>query len=297
MTSPSETVHILGAGSIGLMVAAYLSRISPVVLIRRPGCPEGELRFRLREADTETAVTLPQRPADTLEGPVRRMLLCTKAQDALSAVEATADKLAADAALLLMQNGMGSQEAIVRRFPALSVYAASTTEGAYRPEPDTVVHAGRGITRVGRLGGPNFDWTALFRAAGFDAETAEPIQWHLANKLRVNALINPLTVVYNCLNGELLERPDAVDRMRRLGEEADRLLGAAGYAFDTSAFAEAVRVARATAANRSSMLQDARAGRTLEVDYITGYLLSLAGTHGLSVPAHQALYRRLLSRA
>lgn len=293
MSSSPETIHILGAGSIGVMLAAHLSRAASVILIRRPGHSARELRFRFQEGNTETLITLPQRPADALDAPIRQLIVCTKAYDALRAAESVAGFLAPDCALLLMQNGMGSQEAIVERFPSLNIHAASSTEGAYRESPDRVVHAGRGLTRIGPMNGHAFHWTDMFRSAGLEAELAEPIEWHLADKLRINCLINPLTVVHDCRNGDLLEIPEALARMQRLGAEADAVLAAAGFTFDELAFEVAARVARATAANYSSMRQDARAGRRLELEYMTGYLLRLAERHGISADEHRATYREV----
>jgi 2-dehydropantoate 2-reductase len=52
-----------------------------------------------------------------------------------------------------------------------------------------------------------------------------------------------------------------------------------------------MEVARTTARNRSSMLQDLLAGRRTEIDHITGALLRLARGHRLAVPTHAALHR------
>lgn len=292
----SAAVHILGAGSIGLLLAAHLAPRASLQLIRRAQVAP-LLRVSLQQGHEEQLVELPQAAADDLVAPLQRIIVCTKAYDALPALESVRKKLAPEAALLLMQNGMGSQQAVVDAFPGLSVYAASSTEGAYRPRPDRVVHAGRGITRIGRLAGGEQDWVALFRLAGLETETAEPIAWHLANKLRVNALINPLTVLHDCRNGELLERPQALAMMRRLGEEADRVLLAVGFSFPEPAFERAAEVARATAANHSSMLQDARAGRRLEIDYINGYLLRLAAELNVRLPAHELVISKLTAAA
>lgn len=285
----SDSVYILGIGSIGLMLAAHLSQAMPVVLVSRPGTERKELSFCLREGEEARTVVLPQCPADSLTASVGRMIVCTKAQDALGAVEAVAPCLHSDSKLLLMQNGMGSQEAIADAYPELSIYAASSTEGAYRETADVVVHAGRGLTRIGRMSGAAFDWITLFRSAGLEAETAEPIDQYLADKLRINCLINPLTVLHNCRNGALLEIPAARSRMEKLGVEADVVLAAAGFNFDEAAFTVALRVATATANNRSSMLQDARAGRGLELAYMNGYLLQLARRHGIPADEHRAL--------
>ncbi|MNL62088.1 2-dehydropantoate 2-reductase [compost metagenome] len=48
-----------------------------------------------------------------------------------------------------------------------------------------------------------------------------------------------------------------------------------------------------TAENISSMLQDVRAQRHTEIDYITGYLLKRARAHGINVPENVQLYDRV----
>jgi 2-dehydropantoate 2-reductase len=55
-----------------------------------------------------------------------------------------------------------------------------------------------------------------------------------------------------------------------------------------------VRVIAATAANRSSMLQDVAAGRRTEIDYITGYLVRAARHHGVAAPHNEALLAGVL---
>ncbi|HEX5514001.1 MAG TPA: 2-dehydropantoate 2-reductase [Gammaproteobacteria bacterium] len=293
----AKPVHILGAGSIGLLLAARLAPVADVTLIRRPGAWPRDFALTLENGSAERRLTLAQVAADALQRPAERIIVCTKAYDALPALQALEPELSPTASLLLMQNGMGSQEAVAAAFPQASIYAASSTEGAYRPAPSRLVHAGHGITRIGRLQGAEQDWVGLLRRAGFECESAEPIQWHLANKLRINALINPLTVLHACRNGELLARPEGPATMRRLGEEADAVLAAAGFTFPDSAFDQAAEVARRTAANISSMLQDARAGRPLELEAITGYLLQLAERHGLPAPENRAIYQRLAPAA
>lgn len=288
-------IHILGAGSMGLLLAARLAPVAKVVLIRRPGCYPPRCELVLQEGAAQRRVQVAQVSAAALPCPAQRLIVCTKAYDALPALQQLEMPLPAAASLLLMQNGMSSQEEILAAFPQASIYAASSTEGAYRLDSNHVVHAGRGSTRIGWLQGAEQDWVSLLQSAGLASEPAEPIRWHLANKLRVNALINPLTVLHDCRNGELLERPAALAAMRRLGAEADAVLAAAGWQFEDSAFEHASAVARHTAGNISSMLQDARAGRRLELDAITGYLLQLAARHDVPAPEHQTLYACLMA--
>ena len=289
-------IHILGGGSIGLLLAGRLAAVRAVTLIRRPGTKcDPRARIRLWSGEKATDISIAQRPADGIKDPIRQLIVCTKAYDAETALAAVADRLPGDAMVLLMQNGMSSQERIAEAYPELRTHAGTSTEGAYRLGATEVVHAGRGVTRIGPLRGDAYPWHETFRSAGFEAEAVDSIRSHLADKLRVNALINPLTVLYECRNGELLENPEARTLMQRLGAEADAALGAAGYRFQESAFRRAKTVADTTAANVSSMLQDARAGKTLELEPITGYLVALGERYGVDVGTHRNLLNRLSS--
>ena len=49
-------------------------------------------------------------------------------------------------------------------------------------------------------------------------------------------------------------------------------------------------VIETTAANTSSMLQDVRAQRLTEIDYISGFLLRRARAQGIAVPENTRLY-------
>lgn len=289
-------IHILGPGALGRLFAARLATTGPVALIRRgDGRGPGLRRLRLlANAEEARSVLVPDLEPAAVRGRIRRLLVCTKAYDVGPAVAAIRQRLAPDARLLLLQNGLGSQQRLCRALPWLAVAAAVTTEGAWRAGDEEVHHAGRGLTRIGALQGDAGDWETRLRRAGFDVDTSPDIRRDLADKLRVNALINPLTVLFDCNNGDLLEWPRARRLLRRLGREADAVLAAAGYTFAECAQARAEAVARTTAANYSSMLQDHRAGRRPELEDITGALLDVAARHGVRATGHAAMMRRLL---
>ncbi len=282
-----DVIHILGAGSIGLLLAMRLSAHQEVRLIRRPGQAPSRPSYRLTEGEgCRTQALLSIAPEDVQQ--VRKLIVCTKAYDALAALRPL-KALLGDAHVLLMQNGMGSQEEVAANIPSLSLHAASSTEGAYRRGSLEVVHAGRGLTYIGKLSGQDHPWAATFTTAGLEAEAVPDIKRYLFDKLRVNALINPLTALYRCRNGELLTHAEAYPRMQALGQETDAILEAAGYRFSTPALAAAEAVARRTAANYSSMYQDAQAGRRLEIDYINVYLVRLAERLGRKAAAHRRI--------
>ncbi|MCB1843779.1 MAG: 2-dehydropantoate 2-reductase [Halioglobus sp.] len=293
------TWHVLGAGAIGCLFADYLVRGNcEVTLIERAGKTPGPILLESACAETATsanpgargAAHAPLRalgartgvPKDS--GPITHLLITTKAYDVLTAMASIAPRLGNTVALLMV-NGLGLAESLSQTYPQLSVFYGTTTEGAYRRNRRHVVHAGRGETRIGAAHAaeppPWFgQWSRSVPRCLWDAD----IDTALWAKLAVNCVINPLTAVHGCRNGALAERPELAARVAQLCREVSQVSYAAGYTGTAQAIdAMVARVIQATAANRSSMLQDVQAGRPTEIEYITGYLLQVAAAHG--VPA------------
>ncbi len=90
-------------------------------------------------------------PRETTDDPepIRRLLVACKAYDAENAVARLAPRLTADAELILLQNGLGSQDAVANRVPQARCISASSTEGAFRDGDWRVVFAGHGYTWLG----------------------------------------------------------------------------------------------------------------------------------------------------
>lgn len=290
------TWHILGAGSLGTLWAMRLARAGlPVTLLLRNATQLDN--YRATGGLTLVEDGLAQRQplaARTLEdsGPIRRLLLACKAYDALPAAEAVAERLAPGAELILLQNGLGSQEQVAERLSHARCILASSTEGAYRDGPFRAVFAGRGHTWLGDPDHPAApDWLAELTAAGIPHEWSPRIRMRLWRKLALNCAINPLTVLYDCRNGALEAHRDEV---AALCAELERLLVATGEPDAADGlFDEVQRVIHATAANSSSMRQDVAAGRRTEIRYLLGHACAEAARLGLALPRLSALLRRL----
>jgi 2-dehydropantoate 2-reductase len=162
-----------------------------------------------------------------------------------------------------------------------------TTAAAYRAGK-RVVPVASGATLLPR----GFETLAKhLRKAGFDARVVADIRAARLRKLLANVCLNPVTALFRVRNGEVL-RPPYTIFVEALAAEAAPALAAEGLKIKPD---EAIRsvldVAKATAANRSSMLQDVLAGRRTENDYLSGALLRLARKHGVAVPTHTAFHR------
>lgn len=290
------TWHVLGAGSLGILWASRLARAGlPVQLILRNPQRLADYRnaggLRLTENGQTHLYRIPAELAQ-MDTPIRRLLVACKAYDAENAVAQVAGRLTASSEILLLQNGLGSQQAVASRWPAARCIFVSSTEGAYRQDGFHATFAGFGQNWLGDPGDSAPPaWLEDLAKASIPHQWTADIMARLWHKLALNCAINPLTVLHDCRNGELLAQPQALDTL--CGELA-ALLVANGYSELAAGLAADVRsVIQATAANYSSMHQDVHAGRRTEITYLLGHACRTAALIGLQVPHLDALHQRL----
>ena len=202
------------------------------------------------------------------------VILAVKAYDTAAAVS-TAYRMKPQA-IVSLQNGLVGQ-----------VPQGVTTAAAYR-DGRRVVEVATGKTLLP----PGFGALArLLRRAGLDATVVRDIRSARLRKLLANVCLNPVTAVFGVRNGAVRKPP--YDRfVEALAREAASVLAAEGLKITAAqAMRGVMDVAKVTARNRSSMLQDVMARRRTEIDYLTGALLQMARRNRVSVPTHAAFHR------
>lgn len=289
--------HILGAGSLGTLWATRLARAGvPVRLILRNEARLASYRagqgLTLVEHGVEHTYAVIGETAESPE-PIHRLLVACKAYDAQRAIAQLQPRLAPDAELILLQNGLGSQDAVAAQVPSARCIYASSTEGAFRDGDWRVVFAGHGYTWLGDANHPTPPlWLDDLQAASIPHEWATDILTRLWRKLALNCAINPLTVLYQCRNGGLQDHQCEV---ATLCAELAELLECCGQpAAAQDLHNEVERVIQATAANYSSMYQDVANARRTEISYLLGYACQAAARHRLALPHLQQLQARLV---
>ncbi|WP_330210745.1 putative 2-dehydropantoate 2-reductase [Pseudomonas sp. AM4(2022)] len=290
--------HILGAGSLGTLWATRLARAGvPVRLILRNQARLASYRagkgLTLVEHGVEQTYPVIGETPDSSE-PIRRLLVACKAYDAQSAIAQLQHRLAPDAELILLQNGLGSQDTVAAQWPSARCIFASSTEGAFRDGDWRVVFAGHGYTWLGDASHPTPPlWLDDLQAAGIPHEWATDILTRLWRKLALNCAINPLTVLYHCRNGGLNAHHCEVATL--CAELAELLERCGQPAAAQDLHSEVQRVIQATAANYSSMYQDVANARRTEISYLLGYACQAAARHQLAVPHLQQVHTRLVA--
>lgn len=277
-------VHVYGAGALGSALGALLSRRVPVTLlgrgphvraIRERGGLQlvGERAGLYRLAATQHSQAL---------APGALVLLTVKAFDLGQALEDLAPKLDSSHVVVVLQNGLGIRnlaEQILKR----RVVRAVTFTAAAIHEPGRVALNAIGKTYFSE----QEEVYELWQACAMPAEQVATIETYVWRKLAINAVINPLSALLGVSNGELLPLAAMV---RPLVEELVRVAEREGQRLAVEeTVAKVLASMRQTSRNTSSMLQDIRAGRRTEVDWINGAIVRKAATHGLEAPLHQQL--------
>jgi 2-dehydropantoate 2-reductase len=221
----------------------------------------------------------------------RYALVLVKSWQTERAARQLLECLARDGLAVTLQNGLGNRETLIQSLGLGRVALGVTTTGA------TLLGAGR--VTAGGEGPISIERNAILdplrealKSANFNVNIVDDARSLIWGKLVINSAINPLTALLQVPNGELLERPSAREMMRTLAYETAQVARAERIDLpfaDPAAAAE--EVARKTATNRSSMLQDVQRGALTEIDAICGAVVKIGQKHGVSTPANWACWQ------
>ncbi|MBS0875758.1 MULTISPECIES: 2-dehydropantoate 2-reductase [unclassified Tatumella] len=286
-------ITVLGCGALGQIWLSALSRQGHQVQgWLRVAHPHTTVHITSPEGEVYRHIFPANNPALLAE--TELLLVTLKAAQISNAIQQLLPRLPAQCTIVLMHNGMG----VIDELPALNqpVLRAITTHSSYRSRGQ-VIHVSHGITHIGPVARNESQLSPLADLM----HTALPdVAWHndilpaCWQKLAINCVINPLTIKYNCRNGGLLQHQDEI---RQLCEELAAVMARANLHADAQQLqSNVIHVAEHSAGNYSSMLQDIQAGRSTEINYITGYLLRKATEFGIALPAHRTLYQLVKSK-
>jgi 2-dehydropantoate 2-reductase len=314
-------ICVVGAGSIGGVIASGLARVDGVsasvlargatlTAIRADG-----LRVQLPDGSDRVVANLAAcSPDDAAElGHQDVVVVAVKAQSMPSVAASIGPLLGPDTSVLSTLNGVpwwfldgfGGPAAgahldsvdpggtIAAALPAARVIGGTVHLSAASPAPG-VVHwrAGSGLI-VGELDGkPSQRLTALsdaLTAGGFDVTVSDRIREDVWYKLWGNVTLNPICAITGATTGPALDddlvREFLSNAMLEAREIGDRIgCPIAQTPQDRHA------VTRKLGDFTPSMLQDARAGRPLELNALTGAVRELGALTGVPTPNVDALH-------
>ena len=256
-------VGILGAGAVGCAYGHLLYRGGQEVIlvdvwadhverIRRSG-------LRIEGAVEPTAGIKATTDPSDLRG-VEAVLVLVKAFANEAAGAALAAALEPGVIVVTLQNGIGNVEVLARSLGPDRVVQGSTTVAAQIQGPGQVSVAdatldGRSLTALGRPSSAAYAAVCerLARAleqASLPTIVLDDVRGVVWRKMAMAAAIGPLCAILDCTVADVLERPPALDVLRRTFAEVVRVAAAEGVALDVQA--AVVRRARHLPPDRTS---------------------------------------------
>lgn len=289
--SKKPTWYILGAGAIGSLWACYWRKAGfPVVIITRRDEPRTQMQLVVDQQ--QYSFDMQSMSIDELnQSPIsiKHLLISTKAQQTLNAVNAIKQHIDKKATVILLQNGMAGSQ-LPSLLPTQHIITAITSDGAYRSDTNTVVYAGHGTTHIGD-DGSILEWLP---AGDLHIACCDDIKHKQWQKLAVNCAINGLTAIYQCRNGELLNNDQARNDIASICAEVCKLGNALGFPDSEENLVQRVyETLKETANNYSSMFQDIRYQQPTEIEYLNGYICQLAEKYNISCPNNVSVVEKI----
>jgi 2-dehydropantoate 2-reductase len=225
--------------------------------------------------------------------PADLALIFVKSHSTREAARTAASVLAGGGVALTLQNGMGNAELLAEAISPDRILAGTTAHGATLLGPGRIRHAGQGPTVIGPWSPGHRqaaqDLAVLFNQAGIETRVAEDVHKVIWEKLLVNVGINAITALTGIRNGQLLDLEPTRRLSRAAVEEAAAVARAAGIAVRDDIADHVIAIARATAANRSSMGQDVDQKRPTEIGAINGIVVKEGALRKVATPVNQTL--------
>jgi 2-dehydropantoate 2-reductase len=302
------TVAIVGAGAIGGLLGAHLSRVDDVIVIAR-GPHLAAMRehgITVRSAAGEL-VAHPE-CTDDIEAAGRAgiVFITLKAHSIPAIAPRLGAALRQDAAVVGAMNGIpwwyfrdrhlesvdpgGIVARSIRHEQVVGcvVYPAATIV-----EPGVIDHEEGNRFSLGEPDGARTERvlaiSKLLVAAGFKAPVQARLREEIWLKLLGNATLNPVSALTRATLGQMFASASSRELVRSLMEEVALVAGSLGVQMPIS-IDKRMEAAAAISDHRTSMLQDLEAGKPLEIDALLGSVIEIAGQQGVAVPALRVVY-------
>ncbi len=301
-------VLILGTGALGCVYAARLAAHADVTMLGTwtegvDAIRDAGIRVTGPDGQTWTARVRAEHDPEAV-APVDVALILVKSYQTRRAAAWAAQQLGPGGLAVTLQNGLDNLPVLVEAVGLARAAVGVTYNAATLLGPGEVRHvvslptylslarAREQVEPAGAAPAQLHALAGLLDRAGLAAQVSDDVEGRLWGKAVANAAINPLTALWRVTNGELLARPERRRLLAALACEAAAVAEARGIALPfTEPVAYVESVCEATAANRSSMLQDVERGRPTEIDSISGIIAAEGARLGVATPLTGVVWR------
>jgi 2-dehydropantoate 2-reductase len=290
-------VAVVGAGAVGCYFGGMLARAGvPVTLIGRPEHMDAVAKdgLRIEGIRLHERISVGASTSIDCTREAQVVLFCVKTVDTESVARALVPRLAPNATLLSLQNGVDNADRI---FAATGFHAipAAVYVAAQMAGPGRVAHTGLGHLILGyRAGWPRKPelgpLAAMFEHAEIPCRISDCIEPELWSKMVMNCAYNAISALGRARYGRILQSEPAREIMRRAIAEAVAVARAEGIVLSEEALVEAAfRFGGMMPEAISSTAQDIARGKTTEINSLNGFVARRGRELGISTPVNETL--------
>ena len=281
-------ILVLGAGAIGSVYGARLSKFHDVTLIGGAAHVEAIQRDGLvMQGIVPETLRLPAFTSVQSIEPGTLILLTTKVNNNAAAVEPIVGMLPRDVTIVCVQNGLYSENIVKDLVGGRAlVLRAITQVGGVLVKPGVVDNTVAGYTLLeSHAQSPAI--AAMLTEAGLDGRIIPDIKKEMWRKAVFNCVINPTTALLDSEVGSIVD-PRLNALKRQIIDECVAVAAADGVNMDEDFVATIDRVF-AGARTIASMRQDLMKGRRTEIDHMNGAVAELGAKFGIACPVNGAM--------
>ena len=290
-------IAILGAGAMGGLFSAYLSRYNEVTVIDVNSALVEKMRadgLVVQEKDGTAHTYHPDATTDTsaMEA-VDLVVVFVKAMFSEAALQNNKNIIGPNTYLLTLQNGSGHEDVLLKFADAAHVVIGATQHNASVAELGVLRHGGSGKTVIGCPCGESAHLQPIadaFTACDLACAVDSDVQKLIWNKMFTNVSLSALTGALQVPIGFIGTDAYAWNLCSQLVREAVDVAAGMGMHFDYDEKLAEVKTVCDNAPNGlTSIYADLRDGRRTEVDTISGSVVRASEKCGVPAPSHAFL--------
>jgi 2-dehydropantoate 2-reductase len=300
---PEARVLVVGAGAIGAFYGGVLARagceVSAVARSDYEAVAAAGYRIDSTLGDLSFRPAQVLRAADEFRGQADYVLVALKLVRGMDRPALIRPALAANSAIVLVQNGIGIEEEISEAFPRHELLSGVAYAAASREGPGHVRHHSQFtrlvLGRYPRGKSPKAErFAALLKAGGASCEVAEDIVGARWQKCAWNTVFNPISAIGDGLGArDILSGEAQTEFVRAAIGEVCALAAADGHPLAPDTAERVIQGTLRLPNYVSSMGQDRLAGRPMESEALVGNAVRIAHRLGVAAPRLEALYALL----
>jgi len=296
-------IAVLGAGAMGSLYGAYLSRCNEIYMIDVNSKVVESINQKglvIYEKEENKDVIFPVSAVINSEelGIMDLIIVFVKNIYTISAMDKNRNLIGENTLVLTLQNGAGNDRDLERFVRKENILIGTTEHNCANLEPGHISHNSSGITNIGMVL-YNIDILQQvcdnFKNCGINTEIYENIQEVIWNKLFINMSLNSVTAILQCKVGYLHENNDASQIIKMIISEAVDVAIADGTYFDKDEVIQKVEkhIQDDFYEVITSMNQDVLNKRVTEIDHINGAVVRAAKEYGIQTPYNEFVVRLL----